>query len=397
MIASVSGRLADWTVLPRPLFTEEHELFREAVRAFVEREIVTFHMEWEEAGVVPRELWSKAGRAGLLCCEVPTEYGGPGGTFLDSVIVMEELARVGASGPAFHLHSDIVAAYLLQFGTAEQKQTWLPRMVDGSAIGAIAMSEPGVGSDLQNIQTMAERSDGEYVLTGQKTFISNGQLADIIIVAAQIERGAAAKGIGLFLVEGDRAGFARGRKLNKIGLKAQDTSELFFDHVRLPAANLLGGVERQGFAQLMSNLAQERLTQGVRAVATSEAAIQWTLDYAKERTVFGRPLADYQNTQFKLAELAALVTGQRAFLDRCLQIHLESRIDPVTAAMLKLTTAELLGKVVDECLQLFGGWGYMVESPIARAYVDGRLMRLGGGTTEVMKHIISRALVNPKR
>lgn len=389
----MSGGLTEWTVWPRVLFTEEHELFRAAVRAFVEREIRPFHGEWERAGIVPRELWSAAGAAGLLCCEVPPEYGGPGGSFLHSVIVMEELARVGATGPAFYLHSDIVAPYLTRFGTERQKTSFLPRMVDGTAIGAIALSEPGAGSDLQSIQTFAERVADGYVLNGQKTFISNGQLADVLIVAAQTERGSGAKGISLFLVEGDRPGFTRGRRLEKIGFKAQDTSELFFDDVHLPAANLLGGWERQGFAQLIANLAQERLTQAVRAVATSEAAIQWTLDYVRERHIYGRPLSEYQNTQFKLAELAALVTGQRAFLDRCIERHLDAVIDPVSAAMLKLTTVELMGRVVDECLQLFGGWGYMSESPIARAYIDARLMRLGGGTSEVMKQIISRALL----
>ena len=355
-----------------------------------------YHAEWERAGMVSRELWRKAGTAGFLCCNIPVEFGGQGGDFLFSVIVVEELMRVGASGPFFHLHSDIVAPYILKYGTREQSLKWIPRMASGETIAAIAMTEPRGGSDLQAIETTATRDGDEYVIRGQKVFISNGQLCDLVVVAAQTEPGARARGIALFLVEADRPGFNRGRNLEKIGLKAQDTSELFFEDVRIPAANMLGEPGR-GFAQLMRELPQERLLQAVKAVAVCEAALQWTIDYTLERRTFGKPVAEFQNTQFKIAELAALTSSQRVFVDRCLELHLEGRLDTVDAAMVKLTATEAQLKVVDECLQFFGGWGYMWEYPIARAYADARQAKLAAGSAEIIKGIIARALLGPGR
>jgi acyl-CoA dehydrogenase len=379
-------------MIPRTLFTAEHELFRETVREFVQREVLPYHAGWEEDGVVSREVWLRAGEAELLCTAVPIEYGGQGGDFLFSLVVAEELASAGATGPFFHLHSDIVAPYMLEYGTEEQKLKWLPLMASGETIGAIAMSEPRGGSDLQRIETVAVRDGDDWVLNGKKVFISNGQLADIVIVAAQTEPGVGAKGVTLFLVEGDRTGFTRGRPLDKIGLRAQDTSELFFTDVRLPHGNVLGAVG-QGFRQLMTELAQERLLQAVRSVAAAEAAIGWTIEYTCEREAFGQPIASFQNTQFKLAELTAATLAQRCLVDRCVELHLERKLSPVDAAIAKLNAAELHCTVVDECLQLFGGWGYMREYPIARAYADARQTKLAGGSIEIMKVIIARAIL----
>jgi alkylation response protein AidB-like acyl-CoA dehydrogenase len=379
-------------VIPRTLFVAEHDLFRETVRAFVESEVAPYHLQWEEVGVVPREVWRRAGHAGMLCTAVPVEYGGQGGDFLFGLVVAEELAAAGMTGPYFHLHSDVVAPYILRYGSEEQRRTWLPRMASGDVVGAIAMSEPRGGSDLQRLETTAVRDGNDWVLDGQKVFISNGQLADLVIVAAQTDRGRGARGITLFLVEANRDGFQRGRPLDKIGLKAQDTSELFFSGVRLPLSNVLGEVGR-GFTQLMTELAQERLLQAARSISASEAAIQWTIEYTSDRHAFGMPLAAFQNTHFKLAELTALVAAQRCFVDRCIELHLEGQLSPVDAAMAKLNASELHCRVVDECLQFFGGWGYMREYPIARAYTDARQTKLAGGSVEVMKLIIARAIL----
>jgi alkylation response protein AidB-like acyl-CoA dehydrogenase len=379
-------------VIPRTLFSSDHDLFRESVRSFVQAEVVPCHAEWEEAGVVPRALWERAGEAGLLCTAVPEGYGGQGGDFLFSLIVAEELAFAGATGPFFHLHSDVVAPYILRYGSEEQKLEWLPKMAAGSTIGAIAMTEPRGGSDLQRIETTATRDGDDLLLDGQKVFVSNGQLADLVIVAAQTERGSGAKGITLLLVEAEREGFSRGKPLDKIGLRAQDTSELFFANVRIPTANVLGEVG-QGFAQLMTELAQERLLQAARSIAASEAAMGWTIEYTSEREAFGRPVASFQNTQFKLAELTALIAAQRCFVDRCVELHLERELTAADAAMAKLNAAELHCRVVDECLQFFGGWGYMREYPIGRAYADARQTKLAGGSIEVMKMIIARAIL----
>jgi acyl-CoA dehydrogenase len=378
--------------LPRSsAFSPEHEQFRSSVRAFIEKEIAPFHAQWEEAGIVPREVWRKAGAAGLLLANIPEEYGGGGADFAMSAVVMEELSRSGYSGPGFGLHSDIIAPYILHYGSEEQKRTYLPRMARGEVIGAIAMTEPGTGSDLQSIKTNAVRRGNEIVLNGSKTFITNGQNADLVIVVAKTDPAKGAKGTSLVLVERERAGFTRGRNLEKIGMKAQDTSELFFADVRLPPSNILGE-ENKGFQYLMQELPQERLIIGIQAVAAMEAALQWTIDYVKERKTFGQALITYQNTRFKLAELKAEVEVARAFTDRCLDLHLEGKLDVVTAAMNKYWTSDAQCRVMDECLQLFGGYGYMWEYPIARAYADARVQKIYGGTNEIMKELIARSL-----
>jgi len=359
------------------------------VRRFIEERIVPNYSEWEKAGVVPREIWREAGELGILCPSVPEEYGGVGGDFLYNAIVTEEMARVGAMAPTFYLQSDIIAPYLVNFGTEEQKHHWLPKMLSGEVVASLGLSEPSGGSDLKNLRTSAIRDGDEYVINGQKVFITNGTVSDLIVLACKTDPEAGARGVSLILVETDREGFARGRQLDKIGCKAQDTAELFFSDLRVPASNLLGE-EGKGFYLLMSELAQERLVQSIRAVRSSEAALEWTINYAKDRSLFGKQLADFQNTQFTIAQLEAEVQGQRIHVDRCLELHLNGELDAVSAAKLKLVTTQLQGRVMDECLQLFGGWGYMTEFPIARAYVDARMARIGGGTIEVMKHIISK-------
>ena len=378
-------------MIPRTLFDEEHDIFRKSVRRFVEDEVVPHHAAWEDAGMVSREVWLKAGEQGLLCPTVPEQYGGPGADFRYSTVVVEELARVGATGPAFHLHSDIVAPYIVQYGSEEQKQEWLPRMVRGEVIGAIAMSEPGAGSDLQNIQTRAVRDGNHFVINGQKIFITNGQLADLVILVTKPDPALGAKGVSLVLVERERDGFERGRNLEKVGYKAQDTSELFFQDVRVPITNLLGE-EGKGFVQLMQQLPQERLLVAMRSASALEAALDWTVDYTKQREAFGRPIAAFQNTRFKLAEIKTQAVVTRAFVDRCIDIHLNGELDATDAAMAKLHTTELLMRALDECLQLHGGYGYMWEFPIARAWADNRMSRIAGGTSEVMKEIIGRSL-----
>ena len=387
-------------MIPRTIFSHEHEAFRDSVRRFIAEYVVPFHADWEKAGQVPRELWLKAGELGLLCCNVPEEYGGMGGDFLHSTILIEEMARVGATGPTFYLHSDIVAPYLVDFGTEEQKQKWLPKMATGEVVVALGMSEPSGGSDVQAMRTQAIReSDGDgdhYVINGQKVFITNGHSADLLLLACKTDPKARGKGVSLILVETDRPGFTRGRKLEKIGCKAQDTSELFFSDLRVPVGNVLGA-EGAGFAQLMTQLAQERLVQAIRGVASSEAALQWTIAYVAERKMFGHTLGDFQNTRFKLAELHAEVLAQRVFVDRCIELHLTGALDSTDAAAAKLVTTELQGRVMDQCLQFFGGWGYMWEYPIARAFADARMCRIGGGTAEVMKQIIGNALLPKAR
>ncbi|MGE0424167.1 MAG: acyl-CoA dehydrogenase family protein [Reyranellaceae bacterium] len=378
-------------MIPRTLFPADYEIFRDSVRRFVAEEITPHYVQWEHDARVPREVWLKGGAAGLLCCEVPEEYGGPGGDFLHSVVVMEELADAGATGVFFGLHSDIVAPYILKYGSPQQKKQWLTRMASGEAIGAIAMTEPSAGSDLQAIRTTARRDGDDYVINGQKVFISNGQQADLVIVACKTDATKGAKGMSLIVVEGDRPGFRRGRQLKKLGIHSQDTSELFFEDVRVPAANILGS-EGQGFTLLMNELSQERLTQAVRAITASEAALRWTIDYVQQRQAFGKPIAAFQNTQFKLAGLKAEIVAQRVLVDRCIELHLKREFDSVDAAMAKMTTTELQARVVDECLQLHGGYGYMTEFPIARAFVDARYARIAGGSIEVMKTIIARSL-----
>ena len=378
-------------MIPRTLFAAEHELFRATVRRFIAREITPFHADWEAAGMVPRSLWRRAGEAGLLCCDVAERYGGMGADFLYSTILIEEMARVGATGPTFYLQSDIIAPYLVDFGTEEQKQRWLPRMASGEVVAAIGMSEPAGGSDLQGMRTTALRDGDDYLINGQKVFITNGITADLLVLACKTDPKAGGKGVSLLLVETDRPGFQRGRRLEKIGCKAQDTAELFFADLRVPVSNLLGE-EGRGFYHLMTLLAQERLVQAIRAVASAEAALEWTVNYAVERKMFGHTLADFQNTQFKLAEMRAEILTQRVFVDRCVELHLSKQLDAVDAAIAKLVTTELQGRVMDQCLQFFGGSGYMDDMPISRLYTAARLQRIYGGTSELQKVAIARTL-----
>lgn len=375
----------------RRLFREEHEMFRSTVRKFIEKEIAPFHKQWEEDGIVPRELWLKAGEAGMLCCTIPEEYGGLGLDYLFDVVVFEELARSGYTGPGFLIHCDLVATYIKSFGSEEQKKRWLPKMVSGEAIGSLGMTEPHAGSDLKAIRTRATRDGDDYVINGQKVFISNGQLCDVIVLATKTDSSQGAKGVTLFLVDTSLPGFVRGKNLDKLGMKGQDTSELFFEDLRVPASAMLGK-EGEGFKLMMTKLAQERLAQAVRSATVSETVIQWTVEYTAQRKAFGKTIADFQNTQFKLAELQTEAVIGRVFTDRCIEQFMNGTLTEVDAAMAKMWLSNLHCKVVDECLQLFGGWGYMWEYPIARAYADARIVKIAGGSIEVMKQIIGRSL-----
>lgn len=382
--------------MARDLFSSDHESFRDSVRRFVAAELVPFHAEWERAGVVPREVWRKAGAAGLLCCDLPEAYGGPGADWLYNVVVVEELAYAGMTGPGFTVHSDMVAPYILSWGSEDLKREWLPKMASGEAIGAVGMTEPGAGSDLKELRTRAVR-DGEcYVIDGQKVYISNGQNCDFVLLAAKTDLEAGAKGVSIILTESSREGFVKGTNLDKIGLKAQDTSELFFSNVRVPVTNLLGG-EGEGFRMLMTKLARERLTQAVRSICVAEAAIRWTVDHTRERKAFGGTIADFQNTQFVLAQLEAETSALRVYTDWCIARYLTNELTPVDAAKAKLLVTDLHTRVVDQCLQFFGGYGYMTEYPISRAYIDARITRIAGGASEVMKQIIARDLFSGRR
>jgi acyl-CoA dehydrogenase len=372
-------------------YAAEHEHFRSMARRFIDKEIAPYHAQWEKDGVVSRDLWRKAGAAGMLLTDIPAEYGGGGGDFLTNVVLTEEILRGMYTGPGFRVHSDIVARYILHYGNEAQRQQWLPRMASGDVVGAIAMTEPGTGSDLQGVRTTAIRDGDDYVISGQKTFITNGQLADLVIVIAKTDTTAGAKGVTLILVEADRAGFARGRNLEKIGLKAQDTSELFFDNVRVPVGNRLGD-EGRGFGYLMQELPRERLLIGIGAVAAMEPVLEWTLAYTRERKAFDKPIIDFQNSRFKLAEVKTEVSIARVYLNHCIELHMNGELDVPTAAMCKLWLTECYGRVVDTCLQLHGGYGYMWEYPIARAYADARVQRIFGGANEIMKEIIGRSL-----
>ena len=376
----------------RTVFRDDHEMFRTTVRRFLERECVPHQAAWDKAGCVDRETWLKAGREGLLGITLPTEYGGGGGDFGHSVVFNEEVARSGVSGLGFTVHSDIIAPYIARVGNEAQKRKWIPDTCSGKSILAIAMTEPGTGSDLKAVRTTAVRDGDDYVINGSKTFISNGLSADLIIVVCKTDPTAGAKGISLIMVEADRVGFRRGRKLEKIGQYAQDTAELFFDDVRVPVDNLLGGEEGQGFAQLMQQLPQERLLIGIGTVALMFRALQETTDYVRQREVFGKPLLAQQNTRFKLAECATQATIARSFVDDCVARLQRGELDVPTAAMVKWWTTDAYGKLVDECLQFFGGYGYMNEYPIARMYADARVGRIYGGANEVMKEIIARAI-----
>ncbi len=375
----------------RKFFTPDHEQFRDTVRKFIDKEIRPYHYQWEEDGIVPRELWRKAGETGLLCCSIAEEYGGYGLDYLYQVIVVEEMAKGGFTGPGFYIHSEMAAPYIESFGSEEQKRHWLPKMISGEVISGLGLTEPHAGSDLKAIRTRAVRDGDDYVINGQKVFISNGQLCDLLILATKTDSGAGAKGITLFLVDTSLPGFKRGKNLDKLGLKAQDTSELFFEDLRVPASAMLGG-EGQGFSIMMAKLAQERLTQAIRSATVIETVIDYTVDYTAQREAFGKTIADFQNTQFKLAELKTECVVGRVFTDHCIQQFLDGKLTPIDAAMAKMFLSNLHCKVVDECLQLFGGWGYMWEYPIARAYADARIVKIAGGSIEVMKHLIGRDL-----
>ncbi|PRX63339.1 alkylation response protein AidB-like acyl-CoA dehydrogenase [Nonomuraea fuscirosea] len=376
----------------RDLFDEEHLLFRETVREFMAREVVPHHQQWEKEGIVPREVWKKAGELGMFGFSVPEEYGGAGITdFRYNAVIVEEIIRSGASGLGFSLHNDVMAPYVVDLTNDEQKQRWLPGFVSGELITAIAMSEPGAGSDLQGITTRAERDGDHYVLTGQKTFITNGVNADLVVVVAKTDPEAGARGVTLLVVERGMEGFARGRNLDKIGMKAQDTAELFFDRVRVPVANRLGPEDGQGFFQLMNNLPQERMSIAVAAVAAAEVVLEQTVEYCRTRQAFGRNLGSFQNTRFVLAELATETEIARHYVDKCITALNAKELTAVDAAKAKWWTTELQTKVIDRCLQLHGGYGYMTEYPVAKAWLDSRVQTIYGGTTEIMKEIIGRS------
>ena len=383
-------------MIERTLLDPDHEAFAESFRRFIEKEIAPHHADWEERGYVDRAIWNKAGANGFLCLSMPEEYGGAGADRLYSVAQMEEIARAGCTGIGFGLHSEIVAPYILHYGTKEQKQRYLPKLASGEMVGAIAMTEPGAGSDLQGVKTSATLSqDGShYVVNGSKTFITNGWHADLVIVVAKTDPAAGAKGTSLLLIERGMPGFEKGQRLKKAGMKAQDTSELFFNDVKVPAENLLGGAAMQGkgFICLMEQLPWERLQIAITAVAAAQAAIDWTLAYVKERKVFGTNVASFQNTRYELAEMQTEVQVARVFVDKCCELVVHNQLDTATASMAKYWTSDLQFKVMDRCEQLFGGYGYMWEYPIARAWADARVQRIYGGTNEIMKELISRQM-----
>jgi alkylation response protein AidB-like acyl-CoA dehydrogenase len=376
----------------RELFEPEHEAFRETAREFITRELQPHQQEWEAAGVVSREAWRAAGKLGLLGFAVDEQYGG-GGTpdFRFNVVLDEELVKAGISGFGAPLHNDVIAPYLLRLANEEQKQRWLPGFCSGELITAIAMTEPGAGSDLQGIRTTAVRDGDHYVLNGQKTFISNGILADLVIVVARTDPDAGHRGISLLVVERGMEGFERGRNLDKIGLKSQDTAELFFNDVRVPASNLLGE-EGQGFIYLMQNLPQERLSIAVMSAAAMAATLESTLEYVQQRKAFGRPIGSFQNSRFVLAELATEATAIRIMVDEFVRLHDAGKLTAEQAAMAKWFATEAFVRLADRCLQLHGGYGYMREYPIAKSYLDARVQTIYGGTTEIMKEIIGRRL-----
>ena len=379
--------------MDRTLFKPEHDLFRQAFRQFVAKEVAPHQARWREQGQVDREAWRKAGAAGFLCPWLEETWGGAGGDFLMSVVIMEELAYAYESGFAMSLHSDICVPYLHTFGTDEQKQRWLPGCASGELVTAIAMTEPGTGSDLAAVKTLARRDGDEYVINGSKTFISNGQLCDLVIVVAKTEEQPKDphKAISLFVVEAGRAGFVKGKKLEKMGMASQDTSELFFEDCRVPAANRLG-TEGAGFLMLMQKLQQERLCVAVGAQAAAEQVLADTIAYAKERHAFGKPIAKFQNTQFKLVECATQVEVGRAFVDRVVEGHVAGKYLVKECSMAKLWQTEMNQQVVDTCLQFFGGYGYMLEYPVTRAFMDARVQRIFAGTNEIMKTIIAKQM-----
>ncbi len=372
--------------------TEEHEMIREACRQFIEKEITPYHAQWEEEGMVSREVWEKAGETGLLCMDVPAEYGGAGLDFSFCALITEEISKYGYTGPGFFLHSDIVAPYIVDYGTEEQKKKWLPLMCSGDIITAIGMTEPGCGSDLQALRTTAEDKGDHYVVNGQKTFITNGYMSDMAIIAARTIINGQNHGISLFIIESDRKGYTKGTPFKKIGMKAQDTCELFFEDVVIPKENLLGQIGR-GFVYMMQKLSRERMSVALMASGGAEGALENTIQYTLEREAFKQPIAGFQNTQFKLAELATKLQIHQTFIDRCVQLYMEGELTPETASMAKYSCTDMHQEVVDECLQLHGGYGYMWEYFIARAYADSRVARIYAGTNEIMKLLISRGLL----
>jgi acyl-CoA dehydrogenase len=377
--------------IPRPIYGEEHELYRDAVKRFIAVEITPHHRQWEEDGVVSREVWRKAGAAGFLCSNAPEEFGGAGADYKYNAVFTEELGYAGATGPGFSVHSDMAANYILNFATDEQKLRWIPGMASGECIAALGLSEPGAGSDLKAIKTSAVRDGDDYVINGQKTYISNGQLANIVILACKTDPAAGARGMTFIVVETDRPGFSRGRNLEKFGLLAQDTSELFFSDVRVPVANRIGN-EGQGMGIAMHNLAEERLSIAVHAIGMCKGMLDTTIAYTKDRVIFGKPVSDFQNTRFKIAEMAAQTQAMQVFVDRCVELAVERQLDVETAAMAKMLAGELQWRIADECLQFYGGAGYMLEYPIAHAFIDSRIRKIAGGSSEVMREIISRKI-----
>jgi len=379
---------------PRTIFSSEHDDFRTTVRRFIQEEVMPHHDRFEEQQQVDREIWNKAGELGLLSLTVPEQYGGAGVDRLYSAVVIEEICALGASSLGWPVHSDIVAPYITNYGTEEQKQRWLPGMVSGEVVGAVAMTEPGTGSDLQGIATRAVEDGDDYVINGSKIFITNGFLADLVIVACKVGEDEGAKGVSLILVEADRAGFSRAKPLKKVGLKGQDTCELFFNDVRVPKSNVLGGPQGvgMGFIMLMKELAWERMIIAIMAVAAARSTLEHTVDYVKNRKAFGKPISAFQNTRFKLAEMRTQVEIGQVYVDRCLELVVANQCGADAAAAAKYWTSDMAMQVIDECLQLHGGYGFMWEYPVARAWADGRAMRIYGGTNEIMKELIARTI-----
>jgi alkylation response protein AidB-like acyl-CoA dehydrogenase len=394
MIAAVDTQTAKDLNMSTDYDQSDVDLFRENVKRFIAEEITPHYEDWEKAGKIPRELWNKIGEAGFLCVDIPEQYGGFGAHFIFSATIIEELARAGCAALASNVsvHSDICAPYILHAGTEEQKQKYLAKMISGECIGAIAMTEPGAGSDLQGVRTNAKPDGADYIINGSKTFITNGQHCDIVLTVTRTNMEVSgSKGTSLFIVETTTEGFSRGRNLDKIGQHAADTSELFFEDVRVPASAILGGLDR-GFLLLMTELPRERLILAISAIAACEGMLDWTIEYTLERKAFNQTISDFQNTRFKMAEMKTDTRANRAFTNECINLFCEGKLDAATVSMLKLSTTELQGRVADGCLQLFGGYGYMTEYPIARAFVDARIQRIYGGTSEIMKEIIGKAI-----
>ncbi|HEY0252127.1 MAG TPA: acyl-CoA dehydrogenase family protein [Kofleriaceae bacterium] len=379
--------------MERTLFNEEHQAFRKAFRQFAEREIVPHQQKWRDQGQVDREVWRKAGAQGFLCPWIEEKYGGAGSDFIASTVVIEELSRIYESGFAMALHSDVVVPYLHAFGNEEQKMRWLPGCCTGELVTAIGMTEPGAGSDLANIQTTAVKDGDDYIINGSKTFISNGQLCDLVMLAAKTDPDPknAHRGISLFVVEANRKGFTKGKRLHKMGMVSQDTSELFFEDCRVPASNMLGQ-PGMGFQMMMQKLQQERLTVAIAAVAGAEQVLEDTVAYVKERHAFGKPISKFQNTQFKLVEALAKVQVGRAYIDQIVANHVAGKELVTECSLAKFWTTDMAQEVIDECLQLFGGYGYMLEYPVTRAFMDARVQRIYAGTNEIMKVIVAKRM-----